>query len=286
MSESVTRSDALCCSRAGATSKASSTRWLHLRSKDRPGSLSAPLECPQLQLQSTSSSMRSNRPQRCSPTFQRIRRRYGWPWAVPLRSERRFASSPSRQEWKACVGNSACPIIPYPANAFPGDYVQLQHKIAAATVSDHPRTNIPQPKHQVLTPAPPTAQHAFSDDLASYEVMALTIIDRKCADSGLAPATWVWRCRPATLPHLTSHAMNALKRRRFIERRPVQISAGNELYLSENLFLTRTGKDWLVRHGEAATARPHSRSLRERNSSTAGLRPVDATHRLALPNDT
>ena len=57
------------------------------------------------------------------------------------------------------------------------------------------------------------------------------------------------------------HAMNALKRRRFIETKPVQVNAGNELRLSENLFLTRAGEDWLSRHGKRASAhRPTARS--------------------------
>jgi hypothetical protein len=57
--------------------------------------------------------------------------------------------------------------------------------------------------------------------------------------------------------------MNALKRRRFIETKPVQVKIGNELHLSENLFLTRTGEDWLSRHGKRATAQrtiAHSRA--------------------------
>ena len=48
--------------------------------------------------------------------------------------------------------------------------------------------------------------------------------------------------------HLTSHAMSALRRRGFIERKPVQVSDGKELHTSDNLFLTRSGVDWLVRH--------------------------------------
>ncbi len=65
--------------------------------------------------------------------------------------------------------------------------------------------------------------------------------------------------------HLTSHAMNALKRRGFIERKPVQVSDGIEQHTSENLFLTRSGADWLIRYTRrASTGAPFlalSRSL-------------------------
>ena len=52
--------------------------------------------------------------------------------------------------------------------------------------------------------------------------------------------------------HLTSHApWNALKRRRFIERKPVQISRGNETsHLREPLHHAGGAREWLMRHGK------------------------------------
>jgi hypothetical protein len=63
--------------------------------------------------------------------------------------------------------------------------------------------------------------------------------------------------------------MNALKRRRFIERRPVQITQGNELHISENLFLTLAGEEWLLRHirrsaAHRSIARPRELSQNKR----------------------
>jgi hypothetical protein len=84
--------------------------------------------------------------------------------------------------------------------------------------------------------------------------MAMTILDLKASNTGLSPRDLGLEMQACNAAPLTSHAMNALKRRRFIETKPVQISEGNELYLSENLFLTRTGQDWLIRHGKRATA--------------------------------
>ena len=103
---------------------------------------------------------------------------------------------------------------------------------------------------------------APSDDLVSYEVIALTIIDLRASDVGLSPRDLGLEMRARDCAHLTSHAMNALKRRRFIERKPVQISQGNELHISENLFITRAGAEWLMRHGKRATT--HRSTTRSR----------------------
>ena len=94
-----------------------------------------------------------------------------------------------------------------------------------------------------------------SGDLVSYEILALTIIDLKATGAGLSPRALGLEMQASECGHLTSHAMNALKRRRFIERKPVQISEGNELHVSENLFITRIGEDWLIRHGKRAHPR-------------------------------
>ena len=49
--------------------------------------------------------------------------------------------------------------------------------------------------------------------------------------------------------NLTSHAMNSLRRRKFIDRRPVQILSDTESFPSDNLFITPLGTDWLIRNG-------------------------------------
>jgi hypothetical protein len=169
-----------------------------------------------------------------------------------------------RQEWSAAFGIQHVPLIPYPANAFPSDYVDLQEQIVAQLSAIMPLTNIQQPKQQLRTPARPSASPSKpSDDLVSYEILAMTIIDRQSGDTGLSPRDLGEEMQASNCGHLTSPAMTALKRRRFIERRPVQVSEKNEVHTSENLFLTRTGKDWLARHTRKVTARrtaAHSRA--------------------------
>jgi hypothetical protein len=144
------------------------------------------------------------------------------------------------------------PHISYPVDASPRDYVELQQKIHAQLSAIMPYAAQPEPQPHVPTPPPPSAS-ASSEDLASYEVMAMTILDLKASNAGLSPRDLGLEMRACNAAPLTSHAMNALKRRRFIETKPVQISHGNELHISENLFLTRTGEDWLIRHGKRAT---------------------------------
>jgi hypothetical protein len=98
--------------------------------------------------------------------------------------------------------------------------------------------------------------------------MAMTILDVKASKVGLSPRDLGLEMRACNAAPLTSHAMNALKRRRFIETKPVQVNEGNELHLSENLFLTRTGEDWLIRHGKRATAQRTTARSRARFVST------------------
>jgi hypothetical protein len=161
------------------------------------------------------------------------------------------------------LGIQHLPHISYPIDAVPRDYIELQTKIYAqlSAIMPHLETSQPELSHQhpVL---PSSSTSPFSEDLASYEVMALTILDLKGAHSGLSPRDLGLEMRARNAAPLTSHAMNALKRRRFIETKPVQIGSGNELYLSENLFLTRAGEDWLSRHGKRAT--PQRTPLRPR----------------------
>ena len=146
------------------------------------------------------------------------------------------------------------PHISYPVDAFPSDYIQLQKKIYAqlSAVMPHAITTQSEPQRQVPI-QPPSSTSAPSEDLASYEVMAMTILDLKASNTGLSPRDLGLEMRACNAAPLTSHAMNALKRRRFIETKPVQISEGNELHLSENLFLPRAGEEWLTRHGKRPT---------------------------------
>jgi hypothetical protein len=153
------------------------------------------------------------------------------------------------------LGIQYLPHISYPVDAFPSDYIELQHNISAQLSAIMPQANTAQPEPQLHTPLPPPSRtSASSEDLASYEVMAITILDLKGSNVGLSPRDLGLEMRARNAAPLTSHAMNALKRRRFIETKPVQISEGNELHISENLFLTRIGEDWLIRHGKRATA--------------------------------
>lgn len=200
------------------------------------------------------------------------------------------------------LGIQYLPLIPYPANAFPDDYIQLQQNIADrlsailapqnfapqnldsrsfdAQTFDHqfldpesldhqslvPQNlalqSQPEPELEVTSrpsiPIPPPIPPA--DDLAPYEVIALTIIDVRSTDAGLSPRDLGIEMKIHDSAHLTSHAMNSLKRRQFIEKKPIQLNYGNEVHFSENLFLTRAGKEWLMRyHRRAASHRSTSR---------------------------
>jgi hypothetical protein len=153
------------------------------------------------------------------------------------------------------LGTQYLPHISYPVDAFPRDYIELQQKIYAQLSAIMPHANTSHPESQRQAPPPPPSPASVSsEDLASYEVMAMTILDLKASNTGLSPRDLGLEMRACNAAPLTSHAMNALKRRRFIETKPVQVSEGNELHLSENLFLTRAGQDWLIRHGKRATA--------------------------------
>jgi hypothetical protein len=160
------------------------------------------------------------------------------------------------------LGIQYLPHISYPVDAFPSDYVELQNNIHAHLSAIIPHANEAQPEPQLHAPLPsPPQAPVSSEDLASYEVMAMTILDLKASRTGLSPRDLGFEMRACNAAPLTSHAMNALKRRRFIETKPVQVNTGNELRHSENLFLTRAGEDWLNRHGKRATAhRPTARS--------------------------
>jgi hypothetical protein len=168
----------------------------------------------------------------------------------------------SRLNSSLSLGIQYLPLIPYPADALPSDYAHLQESIASQLSATLPYQESAPPEPQVQVPfQPPNPSPSLSGDLASYEVMALTIIDLKTSGAGLSPRDLGLEMQALGSAHLTSHAMNALRRRQFIERKPVQISQGNELHISENLFVTRAGQEWLFRNGKRTTA--HRSTTRE-----------------------
>jgi hypothetical protein len=155
----------------------------------------------------------------------------------------------SRPEARQPLSIQHLPLIPYPAAAFPSDYIQLQQNITAQLSAIMPR-RIEAARPQAEPVASVIAAHIQlpTDDLVSYEIQALTIIDSKASRAGLSPRELGMEMKARDSAHLTSHAMSALRRRGFIERKPVQVSDGKELHIAENLFLTRSGMDWLARH--------------------------------------
>lgn len=177
----------------------------------------------------------------------------------------------SRLDSSLQLGIQYLPLIPYPADALPSDYAQLQQNIFTQLSAILPQPKFEQsesqfPEPQLQEPSLPSDPAlTVSDDLASYEVMALTIIDLRASGAGLSPRDLGLEMQTRGSAHLTSHAMNSLKRRRFIERKPVQLTQGNEVHISENLFLTRAGQEWLFRHGKRATT--HRSTMRTRELS-------------------
>jgi hypothetical protein len=191
------------------------------------------------------------------------------------------------------LGIQYLPLIPYPADAFPDDYIQLQQNIAdrlsailapqnfdlqsldfrSQDLQNLDSRNLtlpsqPQPELQATSrpsiPIPPPIPPA--DDLAPYEVIALTIIDVRSTEAGLSPRDLGIEMKIHDSAHLTSHAMNSLKRRQFIEKKPIQLNYGNEVHFSENLFLTRAGKEWLMRY--------HRRAASHRSTSRPRVKPL------------
>jgi hypothetical protein len=164
------------------------------------------------------------------------------------------------------LGIQYLPLIPYPNGALPSDYAQLHQNISGHLSALLPRPEFPEPEPSLpKTSSQPDSTSAFSDDLAAYEVLALTIIDMKASGAGLSPRDLGLEMQFRGSAHLTSHAMNALKHRQFIERKPVQLTQGNEVHISENLFLTRAGQEWLLRHGKRAAT--HRSTMRTRELS-------------------
>ena len=148
------------------------------------------------------------------------------------------------------LGVQYLPLIPYPADAFPSDHLQLQQNILAqlSAILPAPETQTPEPPPHSIPNTPSEPVPVLPEELASYEVLALTILDLNASRNGLSPRELALEMRSRNSAHLTSHAMNALRRRGFIERKQVQVNEGSEQHISENLFLTRLGDEWLVRH--------------------------------------
>lgn len=156
-------------------------------------------------------------------------------------------------------------ILSYPAVPLPSDYAELEQSITAHLSARLPKMTIVQPARMQQAPlAPPssfitdptiTDTTVLSDDLTAHEILALTIID-KGSEHGLSPRELGLEMKESESAHLTSHAMSSLKRRKFIEKRPIQMREGNESYISENLFVTDSGESWLLRHGRRKPLQP------------------------------
>jgi hypothetical protein len=117
----------------------------------------------------------------------------------------------------------------------------------------------PHAPHIDTPPADAFANTPLSAELTSHEVLALKIIDTHASSEGLSPRDLGLEMQTSESGHLTSHVMNSLKRRRFIERRPVSVSNGTNGYISENLFITWQGKNWLLQHSPRENShRPNS----------------------------
>jgi hypothetical protein len=112
-----------------------------------------------------------------------------------------------------------------------------------------------------ITPPAPVST-SLSEDLTAHEVLALTIIDLHASSEGLSPRALGLEMQSSESAHLTSHAMNSLKRRRFIERRPPSGTDGADSNTSENLFITWSGKNWLLHHRQRAKTHRSNSSIR------------------------
>ena len=186
-------------------------------------------------------------------------------------------------------------ILSYPADALPSDYRELEKKIKnqllgkepepVATkptpvaakpepVASQPAPAAAKPELVASQPAPVAAQpilvtapippeSSLSKDLTAHEVLALTIIDVHASAEGLSPRALGLEMQTRDSAHLTSHAMNSLKRRKFIERRPVPVADGAGGYISDNLFITWSGKNWLLQHSQRTNSLRSNSSARQ-----------------------
>jgi hypothetical protein len=163
----------------------------------------------------------------------------------------------SRLEFSLPIDIQDLDIIPYSAHPFPSDYKELEQNIVEQ-LSSIPLLSRQIEAEQSLRNDPAEAQSHLiatdiftsSKDLTSYEVQALTAIDLKASENGLSPRELGLEMQMNECAHLTSHAINALKRRKLIESRPISMNDRAERYVSDNLFLTPSGEEWLIRHGK------------------------------------
>jgi hypothetical protein len=173
----------------------------------------------------------------------------------------------SRLEFSLPLDIQDLEIIPYPATPFPSDYTELEQNIIEQLLARRTQADVIHQKRP-LPAAPPVALLPFlpppnilSEDLTSYEALALTLIDLNATEDGLSPRALGLEMQVNECAHLTSHSINALKRRKLIEKRSVQVSEGGRPYISENIFITQIGEEWLIRHGKRKKLhRSHSSS--------------------------
>jgi hypothetical protein len=162
----------------------------------------------------------------------------------------------SRLEFSLPLDIQDLEIIPYPATPFPSDYAELEQNIIEQLLAKRPQADPfqqPQAPSSETSAFPsfiPPPDPSSSEDLTSYEVLALTIIDLKASEDGLSPRDLGLEMQVNECAHLTSHAINALKRRKLIKKKSVQVTEGAEHYSSENIFITPSGEEWLIRHGK------------------------------------
>jgi hypothetical protein len=161
----------------------------------------------------------------------------------------------SRLEFSVPLDIQDLEIIPYPATPFPSDYAELEQNIIEQ-LAKRPHAVTLKPAQPISATAPAAlpslvpSSDISSEDLTSYEVLALTIIDLKTSGDGLSPRTLGLEMQAHKSAHLTSHAINALRRRKLIEKRSVRVTDGPKPYISDNIFITQRGEEWLIRHGK------------------------------------
>jgi hypothetical protein len=162
----------------------------------------------------------------------------------------------SRLEFSIPLDIQDLEIIPYPATPFPSDYAELEQNIIEQLQPKRPQASTLKPAQPLSATAPAALPSLLpssvisSEDLTSYEFLALTIIDLKTSGDGLSPRTLGLEMQAHKSAHLTSHAINALRRRKLIEKRSVWVTEGPKPYISDNIFITQMGKEWLIRHGK------------------------------------
>jgi hypothetical protein len=161
----------------------------------------------------------------------------------------------SRLEFSLPLDIQDLEIIPYPATPFPSDYTELEQNIIEQ-LAKRPQAVTLKPAQPLSATAPAALPSLLPssgislEDLTSYEVLALTIIDLKTSGDGLSPRTLGLEMQAHESAHLTSHAINALRRKKLIEKRSVRVTNGPQPYISDNIFITQMGEEWLIRHGK------------------------------------